>query len=212
MFRFYHHLLEEEERKALTRPNSSLDPNAIIQDLQPSESSDEDEAPHRRGKYRPKKQSNCLLINLMCLYKWLACHIFTLSHKQKMVLKCSFAYLLGSLFTFIPFLNNMLRTAKLSSHVIATVTVFFNPSKTVGGMIEAISYGLIYTICALVLSLLSMVIALALRSEGYYVVSCCVTLGFWLAGSTFVLSYIKAKYNKPAIATGMYSPLFFHAI
>jgi hypothetical protein len=197
---FYHHLLEEEEeRRALLMPNSISDPDAIIQDLQPS--SDDDEYTNRRIR-KSRKHNNCLLIKLTALYKWIVSNIFTLSYKQKMVLKCSFAYLLGSLFTFIPFLNNMLRTAKLSSHVIATVTVFFNPSKTVGGMIEAISYGLLYTVCALVLSLLSMVVALSLRSEGYYVVSCCVTLGFWLAGGTFLLSFIKAKYNKPAIATG----------
>lgn len=119
-----------------------------------------------------------------------------------MVLKCSFAYLLGSLFTFVPVLNSMLKTANISSHVIATVTVFFNPSKTVGGMVEAAGYGLVYTVCALLLSLMSMLIAIYLRSEDYYVTSCCVTLGFWLAGSTFVLSFIKAHYNKPAIGTG----------
>jgi hypothetical protein len=199
VFRFYHHLLEEEERRALLFPTSSSDPNMIIQDLQTDESSEEDDDHPKKNK---QLNNNCFTSSLISAYKWTVRHVFTLSYKQKMVLKCSFAYLLGSLFTFVPALNNMLKTARLSSHVIATVTVFFNPSKTVGGMVEAAGYGLLYTVCALLLSLLSMVTAIYLRSEDYYITSCCVTLGFWLAGSTFVLSFIKAHYNKPSIGTG----------
>lgn len=208
-------MLKEEERRALYFPTSSSDPNMIIQGLQPDEngeeSSDDDLGRYLNsngGKKKKKKQEQHLQKNNRCtsffifLFLWIKRHFFTLSYKQKMVLKCSFAYLLGSLFTFVPVLNEMLGSARLSSHVIATVTVFFLPSKTVGGMVEAASYGLLYTVFALLLSLLSMVIAIYLRSEDYYVTSCCVTLGFWLAGSTFVLSFIKAHYNKPTIATG----------
>lgn len=187
----------------------------IIQDLQPDESEDsinEDiysrsfskKKKNRKHKVHLQKSNYCTLF-FSSIFSWTKRHVFTLSYKQKMVLKCSFAYLLGSLFTFVPVLNRMLGTARLSSHVIATVTVFFNPSKTVGGMVEAAGYGLLYTVCALLLSLLSMVIAIYLRSEDYYVTSCCVTLGFWLAGSTFVLSFIKAHYNKPSIGTGKVS-------
>lgn len=200
--RFYHQLLEEEERRALLFPTSSSDPNMIIQDLQPEESSEDELDGHVSKKNKQSKKRNCFTSSLISAYKWTIRHVFTLSYNQKMVLKCSFAYLLGSLFTFVPVLNNMLRTARLSSHVIATVTVFFNPSKTVGGMVEPVGYGLLYTVCALLLSLLSMVTAIYLRSEDYYVTSCCVTLGFWLAGSTFVLSFIKAHYDKPSIGTG----------
>ncbi|CAO0796557.1 unnamed protein product [Mucor circinelloides] len=208
---FYHHLLEEEERRALLFPTSSSDPNMIIQDLQPAETSeDEDDfqqdtnrrTRNKRNKRQKKSNRNCFTLSIKAIYEWSVRHVFALSYKQKMVLKCSFAYLLGSLFTFVPILNSMLGTAKISSHVIATVTVFFNPSKTVGGMVEAAGYGLLYTVCALLLSLMSMLIAIYLRSEDYYVTSCCVTLGFWLAGSTFVLSFIKAHYNKPSIGTG----------
>lgn len=203
--------MEEEERRALLFPTSSSDPNMIIQDLQPAETSeDEDDFEQeanrhfksRKSKKHKKSNRNCFTSSIKSMYNCIVRHVFTLSYNQKMVLKCSFAYLLGSLFTFVPILNSMLGTAKISSHVIATVTVFFNSSKTVGGMVEAVGYGLVYTVCALLLSLLSMLVAIYLRSEDYYVTSCCVTLGFWLAGSTFVLSFIKAHYNKPAIGTG----------
>lgn len=208
-YRFYQHLLEEEERRGLLFPTSSSDPNMIIQDLQPTEASEDEfeQEAHvpfksRKSKRHKKSKQGCFKTSIKSMYEWILRHVFTLSYKQKMVLKCSFAYLLGSLFTFVPVLNSLLGSAKISSHVIATVTVFFNPSKTVGGMVEAAGYGLVYTVCALLLSLMSMLVAIYLRSEDYYVTSCCVTLGFWLAGSTFVLSFIKAHYNKAAIGTG----------
>ncbi|KAG2230804.1 hypothetical protein INT48_008745, partial [Thamnidium elegans] len=201
----YQHILDEEERRALLFPTFSSDPNMIIEDLQPDDPNvNSDDGPYAFKKSNRKHEyyqteKNCSI--LISFFSWLKRHVFSLSYNQKMVLKCSFAYLLGSLFTFIPILNQMLGTARLSSHVIATVTVFFNPSKSVGGMVEATLYGLLYTVCALLLSLLSMVIAIFLRSEGYYVTSCCVTLGFWLAGSTFIISFIKAHYNKATIGT-----------
>lgn len=200
-------MLQEERRSLLLNTVTSSDPELIIQDLQPNEYDDisddnRDDNKKRRKKYEQRsKERNCISF-IISIFMWIKRHVFTLSYKQKMVLKCSFAYLLGSLFTFVPVLNQMLGTARLSSHVIATVTVFFNPSKTVGGMVEAVGHGLLYTVCALLVSLLSMVIAIYLRSEEYYVTSCCVTLGFWLAGSTFALSFIKAHYNKPSLGTG----------
>jgi hypothetical protein len=189
IFRFYQQM--EQHNLGLTDST----PASIIKDLQPGSDEDETTPLVSKSSHTPfiKRQ----LGRIGSCLSWL-----TPSHQQKMVLKCSFAFFLGSLFTFIPFLNNMLGSARLSSHVIATVTVFFSPSKAVGGIIEAASYGLIYTICAMLVSLASMWVAIYLRAHDYYITSCVVTLGFWLAGSTFVLSFIKAHYNKPTIGTG----------
>ncbi|EIE87122.1 hypothetical protein RO3G_11833 [Rhizopus delemar RA 99-880] len=193
---FYQYLLEQE-RCTLLQPTPST-PDMIIQDLQPNEFSDDDITQNKQQNQKRKRDAFTKFFG----WVWLMLQSITLTYKQKMVLKCSFAYLLGSLFTFIPALNEMLGTARLSSHVIATVTVFFNPSKTIGGIIEAASYGILYTVCAMLVSFMSMWVAIYIRSHDYYVISCIVTLGFWLAGSTFILSFIKARYNKPAIATG----------
>jgi hypothetical protein len=75
-----------------------------------------------------------------------------LTHQQKQVLKCSIAYFIGSLFTFIPALNSLVGHNRTSSHIIATTTVFFNPAKTIGGMIEAAGYGWGYVLFALSVS------------------------------------------------------------
>ncbi|KAI9283404.1 hypothetical protein BY458DRAFT_428000 [Sporodiniella umbellata] len=193
---FYQHMLEQERCGLLN--SSASTPDMIIQDLQPNEGSDDEV--YLNKQHKQSKKGNALTQ----VMSWIKTNLqmMSLSYRQKMVLKCSFAYLIGSLFTFVPALNEMLGDTRLSSHVIATVTVFFNPSKTIGGIIEAASYGIFYTICAMVVSLMSMWVAIDLRSRDYYVMSCIITLGFWLAGSTFLLSFIKTRYNKPAIATG----------
>ncbi|KAG0164203.1 hypothetical protein DFQ30_010299 [Apophysomyces sp. BC1015] len=134
---------------------------------------------------------------------------FALSHKQKMVLKCSFAYGLGSLFTFVPALNELIGGPSVASHMAATVTVFFNPAKSVGGMVEAAGYGWIFTIAALSVSLGSLATSTYLHDLGHHITACVVTLGFWLAGSTFIIAFLKAHVNKPSLLTAEGSGLAF---
>ncbi|PPQ75741.1 hypothetical protein CVT24_002587 [Panaeolus cyanescens] len=66
----------------------------------------------------------------------------------KNVLKCSIAYFVASLFTFSPFLSQLVSdwmpygpsdpaTPLPIGHMIATIAVYYNPAKTVGAMIEA---------------------------------------------------------------------------
>ena len=72
-----------------------------------------------------------------------------------------------------------------------------------GGMVEAAGFGLIYTVLALALCLLSLATSDYLMVDNQmYIESCIVTLGVWLLGSTFVISYFKAHINKPSIRTG----------
>lgn len=127
----------------------------------------------------------------------------TLNHNQKMVLKCSFAYMIGSLFTFVPALNSFCGT-HIASHMAATVTVFFNPAKSVGGMVEAAGFGWLYTLAALTLSLASMYTTDYFLENDMQNTAYMISLGVWLAGSTFVISYLKAKINTPSVLTGTY--------
>lgn len=131
-----------------------------------------------------------------------------------MVLKCSFAYFLGSLFTFVPALNRVVGGgSSVSSHVVATVTVFFNPAKTVGGMVQAAGFGLIYAVAALSVCLLSLASAdYLMMVQHSYLWACLVILGVWLTGSTFVIAFLKARFpNQASIRSGKiarWMPLF----
>lgn len=122
--------------------------------------------------------------------------------KQQRVLKCSFAYFLASLFTFIPALNAAIGYNRTSSHLVATATVFFNPAKTLGGMIEAAAYGWGYVLFALTISLGSMVTTDFFVDRNLYRTAHAISLMFWLAGATWIIAFFKAYWNKPPVATG----------
>ncbi|ESK83383.1 hypothetical protein Moror_15634 [Moniliophthora roreri MCA 2997] len=63
------------------------------------------------------------------------------------ILKCSIAYFIASLFTYSPYLSGFMSDLipygtgggkpLPSGHMVATVAVYFNPAKTMGGMLEA---------------------------------------------------------------------------
>lgn len=125
-----------------------------------------------------------------------------LTTAQRQVLKCSFAYFLGSLFTFVPMLNALIGNNRVSSHLVATATVFFNPAKSLGGMVEAAAYGWGYTLSATAICLGSMVTTDFFIDHGYDVVAHTLSLLLWLAGPTAVIAFFKAHWNKPPVATG----------
>jgi uncharacterized membrane protein len=129
--------------------------------------------------------------------KWI-----TLTPQQHSVLKCSFAYFVGSLFTFVPALNGFIGNNRVSSHLVATATVFFNPAKTLGGMVEASAYGWGYTLFALSVCLGSMATTDFFIDQQLTLVAHLLSLLFWLAGATFIVSFLKAHWNKPPVATG----------
>ncbi|KAJ3996784.1 Fusaric acid resistance protein-like-domain-containing protein [Lentinula boryana] len=74
------------------------------------------------------------------------------------IFKCAVAYFIASLFTFNPYLSGFMsdlvsygsgeRRPLPSGHMVATVAVYFNPAKTMGGMIEAdffCIFGILYS-------------------------------------------------------------------
>ncbi|OAD77430.1 hypothetical protein PHYBLDRAFT_179854 [Phycomyces blakesleeanus NRRL 1555(-)] len=124
-----------------------------------------------------------------------------LTPQQRLVLKCSFAYFLASLFTFVPSLNALIGHNRTSSHIVATATVFFNPAKTLGGMVEAAMYGWGYTLFALAVCLGSMATTDFFVDRDMFTVAHLISLFVWLILPTFLVSFLKAHWNKPPVAT-----------
>jgi hypothetical protein len=71
------------------------------------------------------------------------------------VIKCTIAYTLGSLATFWPPLSNFLGRPD-GKHVVATLTVYFHPARSVGSMIEAVLIAVVAVAYAELVSVLSM--------------------------------------------------------
>lgn len=83
----------------------------------------------------------------------------------KNILKCVLAYYIGELFTFVPFLSDLVGAPwdvdgpVRNAHVVATVTVYFMPARTIGGMVEADLFLLVGAAYASVLTFGSMSVA-----------------------------------------------------
>lgn len=84
---------------------------------------------------------------------------FVTSEQGIGVLKCSLAYLLGSLATFVPpiaaFLGN-----QDGKHVVATVTVYFHPARSQGSMYKALICALLAFLYAAFISVTSMCVSM----------------------------------------------------
>jgi hypothetical protein len=168
-----------------------------------SSDDDEDDSSDDEDVLKSTRQRSDVFNNTYKKWNRFQDQYLSLSHNQKMVLKCSFAYMIGSLFTFVPALNSLCGT-HIASHMAATVTVFFHPAKSVGGMVEAAGFGWLYTLAALTLSLASMYTTDYFLDNEMPNIAYAIALGVWLAGSTFIISYLKAKINTPSILTGTY--------
>ncbi|KAJ0416039.1 transcriptional regulator of RNA polII, SAGA, subunit-domain-containing protein [Aspergillus carlsbadensis] len=75
------------------------------------------------------------------------------------VLKCSLAYLLGSLPTFVPLLAAFLGHQD-SKHMVATITVYFHPARSQGSMIKALVCALLAFLYTTFVSITSMFVSM----------------------------------------------------
>jgi uncharacterized membrane protein YgaE (UPF0421/DUF939 family) len=88
---------------------------------------------------------------------WASLHRFVASEQGIGVLKCSLAYLLGSMATFIPALSAFLGHQD-GKHMVATVTVYFHPARSQGSMYRALICALLAFCYSAFLSITSMLV------------------------------------------------------
>ncbi|KAJ3971160.1 hypothetical protein EV361DRAFT_239231 [Lentinula raphanica] len=125
-------VIEEDLFARRTPEDSDLDSD--------SESSSDSDDSHSRTSTVQEPES---------LSKWYSLHarLPTISVLHRNIFKCAVAYFIASLFTFNPYLSGFMsdlvsygpgeRRPLPSGHMVATVAVYYNPAKTMGGMIEA---------------------------------------------------------------------------
>ncbi|KAL3471709.1 transcriptional regulator of RNA polII, SAGA, subunit-domain-containing protein [Aspergillus californicus] len=115
------------------------------------------------------------------------------------VLKCSLAYLLGSLATFVPALAAILGRQD-GKHVVATITVYFHPARSQGSMYKALICAFLAFIYTALVSVTSMCVSmffqdtldmLALGHTIVLIVFCGGGLGF--------IGWTKQKLSDPLV-------------
>ncbi|PWN51920.1 hypothetical protein IE53DRAFT_405416 [Violaceomyces palustris] len=142
------------------------------------------------------------------LWKGIREHLDTIS----LPLKCAIAYLIASLFTFIPFFSSHMArllpnhdpNAKVpisNLHMIATVAVYFHPAKSLGAMLEADLFALIAFVYSIALSFSSMAAAVFLHEAGMPILSNVLSVLVFLGLGMSLVGYAKVKVGKPQFNT-----------
>ncbi|KAM5382073.1 hypothetical protein ACJZ2D_002675 [Fusarium nematophilum] len=118
------------------------------------------------------------------------------------VLKCTLAYVLGSMGTFLPPLSKFLGNRD-GKHVTATITVYFHPARTVGSMLEASVIAIVAVLYAELISLLSMGIAIAMRTQfGLTATAHGLILIICIGGGLGFVGWVKQRLNNPLVNVG----------
>lgn len=115
------------------------------------------------------------------------------------VIKCTLAYLLGSMGTFWNPLSKFLGQRD-GKHIVATLTVYFHPARTAGSMLEAIFLAICAVLYAEVINLLSMGIVIFGRTYLDIVMPAHVlVLVVCVGGGLGFIGWVKQRLNQPLV-------------
>jgi methyl-accepting chemotaxis protein len=104
--------------------------------------------------------------------------------------------------TFFPPLTAFLGNRD-GKHVSATITVYFHPARTVGSMLEATVIAVVAVFYAEVISLLSMGIAIALKTQfGLAAAAHILILIICIGGGLGFVGWVKQRLNSPLVNVG----------
>jgi Fusaric acid resistance protein-like len=124
---------------------------------------------------------------------------FMVSETGMGVLKCSFAYVLGSLATFVLPISSLLGQQD-GKHMVATITVYFHPARSIGSMLEALVFAFTAFIYAAFVCVTSMAVSvfftdtLDLMSLGHAIV-----LVVFVGGGLGFVGWIKQRLGDPLV-------------
>ena len=124
---------------------------------------------------------------------------FVRSKTGQGVLKCSLAYLLGSMATFVPVISNFLGQQD-GKHMVATITVYFHPARSQGSMFEAILLALLAFVYAAFISFTSMGVSVFFgRTLDLIVVGHIIVLIVFCGGGLGLVGWVKQRLGNPLV-------------
>jgi hypothetical protein len=114
------------------------------------------------------------------------------------ILKCSLAYILGSLATFVPFIAAMLGRND-GKHIVATITVYFHPARSVGSMAEAILCAFAAVLYFAVISFASMAVSIFFGRHDLLVVGHVIVLIVFVGAGLGLIGWTKQRLGNPLV-------------
>ncbi|KAM0287504.1 hypothetical protein ACHAQH_000458 [Verticillium albo-atrum] len=126
---------------------------------------------------------------------------FLRSPAGKGVLKCTLAYLLGSMATYLEPISDFLGKPD-GKHVVATITVYFHANRTWGSMVESVLIAFCAIGYAQVISMLSMGLSVLGNEVGFKIASHVMILVLCIGFGLGFVGWIKQRMNSPLVNVG----------
>ncbi|KAG9786157.1 hypothetical protein KCU88_g2278, partial [Aureobasidium melanogenum] len=124
---------------------------------------------------------------------------FVVSDTGKGILKCAVAYLLGSLATFVPPLSQLFGRQN-SKHMVATITVYFHPARSLGSMLDALLLAATAFLYIALISLLSMSVTVFFADIVHHIeAGHAIVLVVFLGGGLGLIGWVKLRRNDPLV-------------
>lgn len=133
-----------------------------------------------------------------CKYRYQQIYTYWTSNTGIGILKCSLAYALGSLATFLPFIAGFLGKQD-GKHIVATITVYFHPARSAGSMIEAVILALAAFLYAAFISFSSMAVSVYFGNHNNLVLGHILVLIFFVGGGLGLVGWTKHKLGNPLV-------------
>ncbi|KGQ06176.1 hypothetical protein BBAD15_g8514 [Beauveria bassiana D1-5] len=115
------------------------------------------------------------------------------------VLKCTIAYTLASMATFVPILSDFLGKPN-GKHVVATITVYFHAARSTGSMIEAILIAIVAVAYAELVSIISMATSVLVGSVfSLATLAHILVVVVFIGGGFGIMGWMKQRMNNPLV-------------
>jgi hypothetical protein len=153
----------------------------------------------RSNSFRPSKRRNALVELVTSFGKHQ--HDFWTSKTGIGIVKCSIAYTIGSLATFVPSISELLGRND-GKHMVATVTVYFHPARSAGSMAEAALLALVAFAYAAAISFSSMAVSVFFARQGLLVLGHVIVLIVFCGGGLGLVGWTKQRLGNPLVNVG----------
>lgn len=150
------------------------------------------------GEVEPDRHGVAPKIPGKFLQIWVRMRQFLTSELGIGVLKCSLAYFLGSLATFIPAISAFLGHQD-GKHMVATVTVYFHPARSKGSMFRALICALLAFLYAAFISITSMLVTVFFGDLNLLPVGHALVLIVFCGGGLGFVGWTKQRLGDPLV-------------
>ncbi|MCJ1309391.1 hypothetical protein MMC25_003050 [Agyrium rufum] len=148
-----------------------------------------------RGLRREAKEKKWPMVKRKAWEVW----AFWISKTGQGVLKCSLAYLLGSMATFVPGIAALLGQQD-GKHMVATITVYFHPARSGGSMFEAVLLAIVAFAYAAGVSFSSMGVSFLFgRTLDMMMLGHIIVLIVFCGGGLGFVGWIKQRLSSPLV-------------